>query len=204
MNRNRKYLPIMLASSLVLWPIHTTYADDDEYEEHDYEEHEEYEYEDDDEWDENQEAVQPIIEETWYSWSRSSAVALANEPLPFMKQQEVKLQTPHETAISIDVIPYQGQLLVPLQETVQYLGAEVYEYKKSKAIEVVDGDIHLIFKEGSRAVYENMAKTPMPTAALKFNGRVYVPVSVIGGALGWDVSWSNQTMVMKKRGSMNG
>ncbi|PAQ16472.1 hypothetical protein CD798_01400 [Bacillaceae bacterium SAOS 7] len=208
MNRNRKYLAIVLAVSLVTLPVHATYADEDEYEEYEHEEHEYEEYEDDDEYDDNryeqEESKQSVIEESWYSWSRASVVNLANEPLPLTKQQEVKLQQQNETEISIEAIPYQGQLLVPLTETVQYLGDEVHEYKKSKVVEVVDEDTHLIFKEGSRAVYENMAKTPMPTAALNFNGEMYVPVNVIGGALGWDVSWSNARIFMKKGGSING
>ncbi|OZI11041.1 hypothetical protein CEW92_13605 [Bacillaceae bacterium SAS-127] len=210
MSRNRKHLAIVLAFSLVTLPVHATYADEDEYEEYEHDEHEYEEYEEyeDDEYDDNryeqEESKQPVIEESWYSWSRASVVNLANEPLPLTKQQEVKLQQQNETEISIEAIPYQGQLLVPLTETVQYLGDEVYEYKKSKVVEVVDEDTHLIFKEGSRAVYENMAKTPMPTAALNFNGKMYVPVNVIGGALGWDVSWSNERIFMKKGGSING
>ncbi|WP_100402675.1 copper amine oxidase N-terminal domain-containing protein [Bacillus sp. FJAT-42315] len=214
MNRNRKYLGIVLAVSLVTLPVHATYADEDEYEyeEYEHEEHEYEEYEDDDEYDdeydddwyEQEERRQPVIEESWYSWSRASVVNLANEPLPLTKQQEVKLQQQNETEISIDAIPYQGQLLVPLKQAAQYLKAEVYEYKKSKVVEVVDEDTHLIFKEGSRAVYENMAKTPMPTAAFNFNGKMYVPVNVIGEALGWDVSWSNERIFMKKGESING
>ncbi|WP_203362734.1 copper amine oxidase N-terminal domain-containing protein [Bacillus sp. REN10] len=204
MHKKRKYLPILVSSSLLIWPIQATYADDDdEYES--YEDYDEgYEEEEDGEWYGTEEKRQTMIEETWYAWSRASSAILANETLPVTKQQEVKLQLPNKTAIWIDVLPYQGQLLVPLKSVAQYLGADVYVYKNSRAMEVVDEDVHLIFKEGSLAVYENMAKTPMPTATLNVNGKVYVPISVIGGALGWDVSWTDETVQMQKRGSING
>lgn len=196
-------------------------ADDDEYEErmeeydhedendhydeerYEHEEEERHKYEMEDEHDEefgredkrNQNAQQkPIVikQEYWYKWSRSADIPEKYAETPISSEKTVPIQFQEKEPLYTNVIPMKGQLFVPLEETAQYLGASVILYPASKIAEIQLNDKLLIVKNGSRAVYENMKKTPMPHPIFEKNEKLYIPISVLANGLGFQVTWKNQ------------
>ncbi|WLR51132.1 copper amine oxidase N-terminal domain-containing protein [Bacillus tianshenii] len=184
-------------------------ADDDydEYEEHEgYDEHEE---DDDDDYDdykgeeyEKEPRFENTIEmkETWHTWSRSASNHLSYEQLPFMKENQAYI-TVDESRIQAKVIPYQGQIYVPLASISALLGAEYHYYEDIKACEVILNNHHLIMKEGSTVVYEDMKKTPLPQPVLTSNNELFAPFSVITNGLGYTVTWDEKDGFLIKEGA---
>lgn len=212
MKRNNKLLTFLSLFVLIFTPQQGSYADDDKHDEEEHEKHEKHEkhkgkegHESEDGYENNEKQTVNTQKEVWYTWSKLSAPSLAYEQSPITTQQQIKMQKESEKEYLLEVLPYQGQILVPVQEVAVYLGAEAYEYHRISVVEVIQQKKHLIFKEGSRAVYEDMYKAPMPTVAITYNSKIYVPVSVIANALGWDITWGeNQTILLKARVSQNG
>lgn len=212
MKRNNKLLTFLLLFVFIFTPQQGSYADDDKHDEKEHEKHEKHEkhkkkegHESEEGYEKNEKQIVNTQKEVWHTWSKLSALSIAYEQSPITTQQQIRMQKENEKECLLEVLPYQGQILVPVQEVAAYLGAEVYEYRRISAVEVIQQKKHLIFKEGSRAVYEDMYKTPMPTAAITYNSKIYVPVSVIANALGWDITWNeNQTILLKARVNQNG
>lgn len=211
MKRHNKLLAFLLLFVLIFTPQQGSYADDDKHDEKEHEKYEEHEEEEEEEheseegYEKNEKQTVNTQKEVWHTWSKSSTLSLAYEQSPITTQQQIRMQKENEQECLLEVLPYQGQILVPVQEVAAYLGAEVYEYSRISVVEVIQRKKHLIFKEGSRAVYEDMYKTPMPTVAITYNGKIHVPVSVIANALGWDITWNeDQTILLKTRVNQNG
>lgn len=202
-------------SFIAMHPLQRAAADDDEREEYDHEEYENHEgYEehendddDDDEYEDDEEEygenrskdgktgkeryqVAPSASK-WNEWIKADIPTEQYGQTPIQEPDEIKLGKDDNTDIEILVVPYKGQLYVPLVKTATYLGADVVKYEKEHAAEMRKGDYHLIMKLGSRVVYEKMKKTPMPQSVLQVDSELYVPVSVLAGGLGYDVSWDD-------------
>ncbi|MFB6469472.1 copper amine oxidase N-terminal domain-containing protein [Cytobacillus sp. Hz8] len=177
---------------------------DDEKKEHDeYEDDERKErdkYEDDDEnteyyQDESgsyQQDMQPNT--NWNIWTRE-AISASNNDLPFLEAQEVPFQL-QQQKVDLFVLPQYGQFLVSGEKLGELLGAKTTFYSQSKILVISKGTNELILHAGTNAVYENMAKTPMPTNALYYENTLFVPVSVIANALDYRVSWDEQKKMM--------
>lgn len=200
----KKTLKFVIAMVLALTTASFMYsyakADDDEKYEHHEGKHEDDndEEEDGEDYEYNHDNIDSRVRinssepiESWSKWSRSAMIPFSYEQLPFSKQSNVKLRKDNQT-INIDVYPYKGELYVPIKETAELLGADVATYDSIHAAELLYQQKQLIFRLGSRAVYENGLKTPMSNPTLAYNSHLYVPVSVIANGLGFIVKWNPQ------------
>ncbi|MFC0297574.1 copper amine oxidase N-terminal domain-containing protein [Geobacillus jurassicus] len=130
--------------------------------------------------------------EYWYKWSRSADIPNEYEETPISSKQIVPIRLMSKAPLYIMVIPKQGQIFVPLEDTARYLGASVTIYPYSQIGEIQLGDHYLIVRNGTRVVYENMKKTPMPLPIFMEQGKLYIPISVLANGLGFQVAWTGE------------
>ena len=133
----------------------------------------------------------------WNFWMRE-AVSTQDTQLPISTPTEVKV-TINGVANSIHVIPQSGQLLVPGEKLAKLISAKTNYYPKSKIFTIKNTDTELIVRAGSNAAYENQNKTPMPIQAQYIEKSLYIPISVVGNAMGYRVSWNeaDQSLVLE-------
>ncbi|CAH2714198.1 hypothetical protein BACCIP111895_01359 [Neobacillus rhizosphaerae] len=125
--------------------------------------------------------------EYWSIWSREPRND-PNNAMPIASPEElIVIVNGNET--SIYCIPQDGQLLVSGDAIAEIMGAQAKFYPQSKIAVLNKGNLELIVKAGSNAVFENKVKTPMPTIATCYENSVYMPVSVAANALGYRVTW---------------
>lgn len=160
------------------------YEDDDE----DYEDEEEYEEYEGNYYYEQQQPPVNITKELWYKWSRSAAEPTETAALPISQASEISLMINNEEPIQISVIPDVSQLLVPVEEVAKYLGATTIVYPNSEIIEIKKDNMHLIVRNNTKVVYENMKKTPMQSAVIKKDDTYYMPISVLANGLGYQIN----------------
>ncbi|RAK19473.1 copper amine oxidase-like protein [Anoxybacillus vitaminiphilus] len=187
------------------------HENDDEYDHDDDERYEEeYDEEYDEEFEEERNANGSYYEqntgtsekritlkqEYWYKWSRSPEAPDKFAATPISSEKTVPIQFKEKDLLYTNVIPMKGQLFVPLEETAQHLGASVIVYSTSKIAEIKLNDKLLIVKNGSRAAYENMKKTPMPLPIFEKNQKLYIPISVLANSLGFQVTWTKQQQIL--------
>ncbi len=167
------------------------YKDHDEYENHhdddddEYEEYEEYE-QDDNYYNFDQQQIN-VVKESWFKWSRSVAEPSEIAPLPISQASEMSLKMNNEEPIKIEAIPEGSQLLVPVEKVAKYLGAKTVIYPKSEIVEINKDAMHLIVRNNTKVVYENMKKTPMQAKVTKKNDQYYMPLSVLANGLGYQI-----------------
>lgn len=158
-----------------------------EYRDHDfYNDHDDYDDEEDDY------KGQHIFKtknskEYWFKWSRIAEQPKEFEKLPINEEGEVLLKIENAEPIKINAIPSGSQLLVPLETVAKYLGATSTIYPNSEIIEITKGEKHLIVRNNSRVVYENMRKTPMQRPIIKQNNDYYIAISVLANGLGFEI-----------------
>jgi Copper amine oxidase N-terminal domain len=188
--------------------ISSVYADDDEKYEHkleyeDEDRHEDdYDHEDEEEHEDGygskeyyREERTIVKREYWYKWSRSADLPDEYVVTPVSSKQTVPICLESKPPLYTTVIPMQGQIFVPLEDTAKYLGASVIIYPNSQIGEIQLGDHHLIVKNGTRVVYENMRKTPMPLPIFAEKEKLYIPISVLANGLGFQVTWTKQQQI---------
>ena len=169
------------------------YKAHDEYEKHqdnddEYEEYEEYEdYEDYEDYYYNDQQQIYVTKESWFKWSRSVVEPSEIAALPINQEDEISLKMNNEEPIKIEAIPDGSQLLVPVEKVAQYLGAKTVIYPKSDIVEINKEMIHLIVRNNTKVVYENMKKTPMQAQVTKKNDQYYMPISVLANGLGYQI-----------------
>ncbi len=135
--------------------------------------------------------------EYWSIWSREPRND-PNNALPIASPEElIVIVNGNET--SIYCIPQDGQLLVSGNAIAEIMGAQAKFYPQHKIAVLNKGNLELIVKAGSNAVFENKVKTPMPTIATCYENSVYLPVSVAANALGYRVTWdiTKKAMVLQ-------
>ncbi|MDQ0163202.1 copper amine oxidase N-terminal domain-containing protein [Aeribacillus alveayuensis] len=137
-----------------------------------------------------------LKQEYWYKWSRSPEAPDKFAATPISSEKTVPIQFKEKDLLYTNVVPMEGQLFVPLEETAQHLGASVIVYSTSKIAEIKLNDKLLIVKNGSRAAYENMKKTPMPLPIFEKNQKLYIPISVLANSLGFQVTWTKQQQIL--------
>jgi hypothetical protein len=194
--------------------ISPVYADDDEKYEYKLENGDEDRYEDDYDYEDEeehkdgyrseeyywknikvQEERTSVKREYWYKWSRSADLPDEYVATPISSKQTVPIYLESKAPLYTTVIPMQGQIFVPLEDTAKYLGASVIIYPNSQIGEIQLGHHHLIVKNGTRVVYENMRKTPMPLPIFSEKGKLYIPISVLANGLGFQVTWTKQQQI---------
>ncbi|WP_042349873.1 copper amine oxidase N-terminal domain-containing protein [Bacillus massiliigorillae] len=131
------------------------------------------------------------VMESWSKWSRSAAIGVSQEQLPIKDSMKVKIQNGNES-ITVVAYPYRSEVMIPIKETSELLGADVAIYENIQAVEVVYQQKQLICRLGSRAVYENGLKTPMPVPTLAYNNELYAPISVLANGLGYTITYDSQ------------
>lgn len=196
MKQRSKWLVIFTALVMLITVGTPVFAGDDDDDDHGNYEYHQKDHDDDDEeddWVGNQDYQVPISPQTefWNIWSRE-ARNNPDQPLPINVPSEVLLFE-NNTESSIYVIPQDGQLLVSCEEIAKTVGSQSIFYPQSKICVLTKGNRELIVRAGSNAAYENKVKTPMPLQALAYENSVYIPISVGANALGYRVSWNEET-----------
>ncbi|WML60272.1 stalk domain-containing protein [Neobacillus sp. PS2-9] len=200
MKEKWRHFTILLAVILPLLSIGTSVIADDG-EDHDEEDRQEYYQEEDEDEDDNNEDEWdvPISEkqqiEFWNLWSRQPSNN-PNKPLPISEPTEVPVII-NQNKIVIYMIPQDGQILIPANEIAKAIGAKAAFYPYSEISVLSKGNIELIVKAGSNAVFENRFKTPMPIQAVAYENTVYLPISVAANAFGYRIKWNNTQKVME-------
>lgn len=200
-----KKLIIILTIGLAIFSIGTSVIADDgnEHEEGDDGKKNEYYQEsgDDDDKDEGgweNPQTNPIDvtpqNEYWNIWSREP-LNNPNNPLPVSAPAELKVIVNNQET-NIYFIPQDGQLLVSGDAIASALGAEAKYYSLSKICVLTSADHELIVRAGSNTAYENKVKTPIPTPAKSYEKSVYLPISVAANALGYRVTWDENTKAL--------
>lgn len=171
-------------------------ADDDEYEDddneyEDYEDYEEEEEEDDEYYYDETNTANELAEGNWYTWNKD---AVSNKiELPFKDAKSVNIKSSNaEDALSVYVVPLQGEYFIPGKAVSQFLGATATFYEKSDILEVTSGEFELIFRTNTNVVYEQGLKMRMPGNSFSLNEDVYLPISVLANGLGYSVEWNEQ------------
>ncbi|WP_312471473.1 copper amine oxidase N-terminal domain-containing protein [Neobacillus sp.] len=201
MNTRWKKLMSMLAVMLVSLSLGTSVIADD----HDDDDDNKHEYfqkdHDNDDADvrTKQQRLNNLTQQTeyWSIWSREPRND-PNNALPIASPEElIVIVNGNET--SIYCIPQDGQLLVSGNAIAEIMGAQAKFYPQHKIAVLNKGNLELIVKAGSNAVFENKVKTPMPTIATCYENSVYLPVSVAANALGYRVTWdiTKKAMVLQ-------
>lgn len=196
MNKRRSKIVSIFVTCLVIFTIGTSVLADDDHEhgnENDNN-HEQYEKNDDVNWEEQQQ-IQINQEQQqmdyWNIWSRESRNN-PNNLLPITSPSELKILMNNQES-NLYFIPQDGQLLVSGEAIANVLGAKTNYFAQSN-ICILKKDSHeLIVRAGSNAAYENRVKTSMPVQAQLLENSVYLPVSVAANALGFRVSWDENT-----------
>jgi hypothetical protein len=136
-----------------------------------------------------------VKREYWYKWSRSADISDEYAVTPISSKQTVPICLESKDPLYTTAIPMQGQIFVPLEDTAKYLGASVIIYPNSQIGEIQLDHHHLIVKNGTRVVYENMKKTPMQLPIFSENEKLYIPISVLANGLGFQVTWTKQQQI---------
>ncbi|HHW37872.1 MAG TPA: copper amine oxidase N-terminal domain-containing protein [Bacillales bacterium] len=167
------------------------YKDRDEYKKYHDDDHDDDD--DDDDYEENeydyfndQQQIN-VIKESWFKWSRSVAEPGEIAAMPISQATEILLKMNNEEPIKIEAIPDGSQLLVPVEEVANYLGAKTMVYPKSDIVEINKDSMQLIVRNNTKVVYENMKKTPMQAKLTKKNDEYYMPISVLANGLGFQI-----------------
>lgn len=178
--------------------------DDDDYEEYEYykedwrgeDDDEEYDDDEDDEYYYDNEQMNDIGSSGshWYLWTRT--VESVKGELPFSEPKNVAYQNSVSgEQLSIYSIPSKGEIFIPGKRVSEFLGAKAVFYPASRILEISKDDTELIFRADTNVSYEDKVKTPIPAAAMFFNGDVYLPISVVANGLGFSVEWDEQQQV---------
>ncbi|MFF5994436.1 copper amine oxidase N-terminal domain-containing protein [Lysinibacillus sp. KU-BSD001] len=178
-------------------------ADDDDYYDDDYEDYEDYEYDYDEEYDDdydydeeyeyyNDQTDVITNMNTWHIWTRTTVVNKGELPFHETKLVQFKLENEGD-ALSLYVIPLDGELFVPGKAIAEMLGAEATLYDTSEILEVTTRNTELLFRAGTNVVYDNKLKSPMPATAFYMNDHVYIPISVITNGLGYVAEWQEES-----------
>ncbi|MCM3571329.1 copper amine oxidase N-terminal domain-containing protein [Neobacillus mesonae] len=164
--------------------------DDDEKQEYYFKNHEDDDHKSDDEggWEEQRNIQLSQQPDYWNIWSREP-VNNPDTSLPIEAPGELMVFIGNQEKM-IYFIPKDGQLLVSGEAIAKVLGAEFIFYPTSKICQLTKGDLELIVRAGSNAVYENKIKTPMPTQAEAYENSIYLPLSAAANALGYRVTWN--------------
>ncbi|EID43924.1 copper amine oxidase N-terminal domain-containing protein [Parageobacillus thermoglucosidasius] len=170
--------------------------DEDDYDHEDEEGHKDRYHSEEYDWKNiMQEERTSVKREYWYKWSRSADLPDEYVATPISSRQTVPIYLESKAPLYTTAIPMQGQIFVPLEDTAEYLGASVIIYPNSQIGEIQLGDRHLIVKNGTRVVYENMRKTPMPLPVFSEKEKLYIPISVLANGLGFQVTWTEQQQI---------
>ncbi|MCP8971305.1 copper amine oxidase N-terminal domain-containing protein [Ectobacillus ponti] len=179
------------------------WANSDKYEEREHGEEHEEEYENEDEYEEERQempAPAPSRAEYWYQWSRSAAAPQSVETLPISQNGPFGIQEAGKERVVLPVIPREGQLFVPIQEMSAYLQAQATLYPNSGIVEVKKGTRMFVVRSGSKVIYENGRKTPMPAAVFEQDGKLYIPLAVLANTLGFTIAPSVGQETIQVRG----
>ncbi|HHY74851.1 MAG TPA: copper amine oxidase N-terminal domain-containing protein [Bacillus bacterium] len=164
------------------------YRDHDDDDDDDDDKYEKYEKQQDDTYYEKQQQQMNVAKESWYKWSRSATEPSEKAQLPIAAASEISLKMNNEEPIKVSAIPNGSQLLVPVKEVAEYLGAKTVIYPNSEIIEINKDNTQLIVRNNSKVVYENMRKTPMQAPMIKKNDEYYLPISVLANGFGCQVN----------------
>lgn len=92
----------------------------------------------------------------------------------------------------IHVIPFDGQILVPLEEITEFLDAQLTYYDTIGVAEVKKGDTEFLFKLNKVVAFENMKKVVIPSPLQIQENELYLPINVIANGLGYQLSWDEE------------
>lgn len=188
--------------------------DEDEYEYEDYEDEgrseDDYEDEEDDyegyeyetggqqgsQYQSTREGLFNSPVDAWNKWTRSSIQPATPVAPPLQETKDVSFKLSNGSTASMVAVPFKGQIFVPIKTAAEFLGATAHFYEKEHAVEVVKGEKQFIVKLGSKAIYENMKKTPMPLPIMEFEQEMYIPLSVLIGVLGYSADWTGDSIML--------
>lgn len=151
---------------------------------------------DEDGYDRDTETIEGATQEHfWNVWSRQLHRQKGN--LPFTQPAKITFIQDQEEKGEFYVIPSEGELFVPSQEVVRFLGGKAKFYDQSKIVVLEKEEKELIVKSGTNVAYESRIKTPMPAKAMYYQNSVYIPISVLANAFNYIVDWDEEKSLIK-------